>query len=79
MRLCVCVCVLVTCAEESDAPTCWRDVTNDMPLMLSDDEASFKPEVAPIRLSFIFACVISYSALSAFVLLLFGNFSSCTL
>jgi len=36
--------------EQPDGPTFWRDVTDDVPLTLSDDEASFKPEVAPIRL-----------------------------
>jgi len=36
--------------ETADGPTYWRNVTSDVPLTLSDDEASFKPDVAPIRL-----------------------------
>jgi len=39
---------------EAGEPTCWRDATNDVPLTLSDDEATFKPDVAPIRLLFLF-------------------------
>lgn len=36
----------------ADGPTCWKDATDDVPLKLSDDEASFKPEVAPARYIF---------------------------